>query len=129
MSEDFIKKSQKAAISFLKAYVEAYYYYAISPREADRWFVEEARIQFDPSILRAVASFEPNLRARRVEDVDVALREEHLRIMEEGAEFGYKLKLTAVKPDMRAAVDNTILSDALMQIRRNPLNLKRVEVR
>ena len=129
MSEDIMNKYPEAASAFLKAYIEAYYYYVAHQQTANKWFAKEARIQFDPSLLDVAASFEPNMKAQSIKDIDVNLTEDHIRSMQNGAEFGYSLKLTSVKPDMRTAVGHTLLLKALQKLQEKPLDFSRVEVR
>jgi len=129
LSEDFIKKHPDAAVAFLKAYIESYYYYATHQDRANQWFAEEARIQFDPSLLNMAGSFEPNLKAKSIEDIDIKIYERHIKMMEEGADFGFSLKLTAVRPDMRAVTDITLLSEAIQKLQEKPFDFLKVLVR
>jgi len=129
MSEEFIKRRPEAAISFLKAYVEAYYYYATHQQQANRWFAEEARIQFNPSLLDVAASFEPNVAVKSVEEIDVNIYERHVKMMEEGAEFAFSLKLTGVKPDVRRATDTSLLLLAMKKLHENGIDFSTVEVK
>jgi ABC-type nitrate/sulfonate/bicarbonate transport system substrate-binding protein len=129
MSEDFIQKHPDAAVSFLRAYMEAYYYYAIHRQQANQWFAEEARIQFDPSLLDVAGSFEPNLKSQSIKDIDVNIYERHIKMMEEGADFAFSLKLTAVKPNMRAATDTALLSKAIRKLKEKPTDFSKVEIR
>jgi len=129
MSEDFMNKYPEAASAFLSAYIEAYYYYVINQRTANKWFAEEARIQFDPSILDIAASFEPNMKAQSIKSINVNITEDHVQSMQRGAEFGYSLKLTTVKPDMKTAIEGTLLPKALQKLQESPIDYSKVEVR
>jgi len=128
MSDDFIEKHRGAAISFLKAYIEAYYYYITHQAQANDWFAKEARIEFDPSLLNVAASFEPNMKAHTLSQIDVGIHPQDIKTMEDGAKFAFTLRLTATKPDMAAVVDTTLLSEAEKQVSRSNFGSSKVEV-
>ncbi|MBS3057604.1 MAG: NrtA/SsuA/CpmA family ABC transporter substrate-binding protein [Candidatus Diapherotrites archaeon] len=113
MSEDFIKRNPAAAKNFLKSYVEAYYYYATHQKEANKWFMEEARIKFDESILDIAASYEKNLEAKTIAEIDVLITERHINQMQEIADLAYAQGLISGLPNIRKSTDNSLLEGAL----------------
>lgn len=128
MSEDFINKHPDSAKSFLKSLIESYYYYALNQRLANQWYVEEARIQFDPSLLDISASFEPNLRAKNIKDIDINIDDHHLAMMQEGAEFAFNIKLTSVIPNMKSATNSFLLSKAMIINQEKPIDFSKIRV-
>lgn len=94
MSEDFIKKHPDAAVDFLKSYITAFYYYATHQKEANMWFKEEAKLDFDTAVLDLAASVEPNLKATALEEININLSDNDIQIIQSGADFIYEQKLT-----------------------------------
>jgi len=117
MSEDFIQRDSEAAKNFLKAFIEAYYYYATHTQQADTWFRNESRLTFDPAVLELTASVEPNVKAKQPEDIDVWLREEHIQRMQEGADFIFEQGLTKTRVEMKKHIDLMLLQQALDELR------------
>lgn len=94
MSEDFIKKYPDAAVGFLKSYITAFYYYATHQKEANLWFKQEARLDFDTAVLDLAASVEPNLKVTTLEEIDINLSDNDIRTIQSGADFIYEQGLT-----------------------------------
>src|SRR3989338_351022 len=113
MSEDFIKKYPDAAKNFLKSYIEAYYYYATHQEEANEWYMAEARIEFDESVLGISASFEKNLEVKTISEIDVLITERHINQMQEIADLVYAQGLISSLPNIRKSTDNSLLEGAL----------------
>lgn len=117
MANEYIANQRPGAIRFLKSFIEAYYYYAMHQEQANMWFAEEARIQFDPALLNVAAAFEPNIKAQTIGDIDVSLSEHQILMMQEGAQFAYEQKLTDLVPDMKKSTDLSLLEEALSQLK------------
>lgn len=126
LSEDFIQQHPEATVAFIKSFIEAYYYYVTNQAQANQWFAEEARIQFDPALLDVAASFEPNMQAKEITDIDVRLTENHLAQMRAGAEFAYSRKLITAKPDLEQAFDTALVDQAEKLIAEEPLEWSNV---
>jgi len=94
MSEDFIKKNPDVVVGFLKSYITAVYYYATHQKEANMWFKEETKLDFDSSVLDLAASVEPNLKATTLEEVDISLSDKDIQTIQFGADFIFEQKLT-----------------------------------
>ncbi|MGE5473930.1 MAG: ABC transporter substrate-binding protein [Ignavibacteriales bacterium] len=118
MSDDFIAKNPDKATAFMKAYVKSYYEFIKNQAQANTWFVEEARIQFDPSILNVVSSYEKNIAIKDIKDIDLLINQDNIKMMEDGVEFAYKNKMIKVKPVMKDYVNNNLLQQALEQIKK-----------
>lgn len=128
MADQFIAAHPHAPIDFLKAYKEAYLYYATHQQEANQWFADEARLKYDLSLLSVAASFEPNLKAKSLDEIDVRLTDEHIREMQRGADFAFEQGMTKTKPDMRAAVNLSYLSEADKELKAAGFALSEVRV-
>jgi len=113
MSEELIERDREAAVNFIMAYIESYYHYVSNSEIANQWFADEARIEFEPSLLDIVASFEPNFYANSINEIDVSLSGADYAMMEAGAEFGVNQGMLSNLPDMRSAVDTTLLMEAI----------------
>ena len=119
MSEDFINKNQDASVRFIMAYIESYYFYVSNTEQTNQWFVDEARIEFEPSILDMVASFEPNFYAESINDINVIFNENDFAMMEAGIEFGLNQGIIKIKPDIKASVDTSLLIEAMDKFKKN----------
>lgn len=113
MSADFLRKQPEAAVRFLKSYRLAYAYYATHTSEANQWFIEETKTQLPAGVLDAAASFERNMKAKSLADVQVALADAEIAAIQEGADFGLAQQLTTNSPNMREAIDQSFLNSAV----------------
>ena len=113
MSEAFISKNPEAVVRFLKSYRLAYAYYATHQAQANSWFVEETKTPLPLGVLDAAASFERNMKAKSVADVQIGLSDEEIVAIQEGADFGLSQKLTLRSPNMREAIDQSFLRSAV----------------
>jgi ABC-type nitrate/sulfonate/bicarbonate transport system substrate-binding protein len=105
MSRDFITRHPAAPLNFLRAFREAYLYYACNTDEANNWFREESRLDFDTAVLDIAASVEPNVRAESIKDVRLTLNDEDLGIVQEAADFIYRQDLIQTLVDMHQHID------------------------
>lgn len=107
MSEKFIKSNPKAAAGFLAAFKLAYFYYAKHQDHADKWFAEATQGKFNLQILREVASIEPNLQQKNLQEMHIELSKKYLDILQGAANFAYDQKLIQSPVDILDAVDTT----------------------
>ncbi len=105
MSQDFISKQPQAPKRFLRAFTEAYFYYATHQEQANNWFKEASKLTFDTAVLDIAAAVEPNIKASSIRDVRITLTEEDLKVMGEAAEFIYKQGLIKNAVNMRDRVN------------------------
>lgn len=112
MSEDFLKKNPEAAVRFLKSYRLAYAYYATHATQANSWFIEETKTALPPGVLDAAATFERNMKAKSVNEVQIGISDSEIAAIQEGADFGLAQKLTTRSPSMREAIDQSFLNSA-----------------
>lgn len=105
MSEDFMKKNPGAAETFLKSYIIAYHYYAGHQQQANEWFREEARMKAGPEVLDLAASVEPNLKAKKLKDVNIGLSSRDISNIQSGADFIYDQKLTKEHVSVKDHID------------------------
>ena len=113
MSNDFIKNNPEAAKNFMKSYIESVYYYATHKKEANSWFIDEGRIKFDPSILDNIAEFEPNMKAEKLQDVNVLLSDEDIVTIKKRAEFAYKQKIITQLPNLNVLINQSMAENAM----------------
>lgn len=105
MARPIIERDPEAPVRFLKAFQEAVLYYARNTEQANRWFLEAAQLSFGPDVLALAAAVEPNLRARRIEEVSIALTPELIAGMQEAADFLLEQKLIRQRVDMASRID------------------------
>lgn len=129
VSDDFLTKYPDASVQFLEAVLEAWAYYATHVDQVNQWYITDARLSYDAAILRSAASVEPNQAAKSLKDVDLTLSEENIRTMEVGAAWAYQQHFTKVQPDVRAAVDQSILRRAVGASQAGSFELSQVGVK
>lgn len=105
MSNDFIAENPEAPERFLKAFTEAYFYYASHQDQANNWFRDASQLTFDTDVLDIASSVEPNVEAQNIDEIRITLTEDDLQIMEEAASFIYEQGLIDNPVDIRSRVD------------------------
>lgn len=113
MREDFIQNRRQNVINFLKSYIEAFYYYAIHQEQADSLYATEARIDIDPSLYKDISAIEPNMRARSINDVNVALTEDFQKVLQRDADLALELKILKNPLVMTNQIDSTLMNEAV----------------
>jgi ABC-type nitrate/sulfonate/bicarbonate transport system substrate-binding protein len=123
MSQRFSDAHPQAASGFLRALIDAYWYYVKHPERGNKWFLEEARLTLDPTILDKVANYEANMRTERISELRLSFTDEEMQSMQDGAAFGESQGMTSVLPDMTKAVNLRFLEDALRMPAAEPLGV------
>jgi ABC-type nitrate/sulfonate/bicarbonate transport system substrate-binding protein len=126
MSRDYIQQNPQAAINFLKSYVMGYYYYALHQDQANEWFAKNAQISFDPRLLDISASFERNLHANTLDNIQVRLSEQDIQVMQDGVNFAFDQGLINNKPNIVDYVNMQCLNDALREL--DPTLVNKIEI-
>ena len=116
MSREFIDENPDAPELFLKAFVEAYYYYSTHQEQANDWFKEASNLTFDNTVLGIAASVEPNLTTKTINEIRITLSENDLIVLDEASEFIYKQGLVSKKVNMRNYVDLSYAENAFQSI-------------
>jgi len=112
-SEDFLNKYPKGAVQFLKSYIEAFYFYAQNQKTANAWFKDASKLDFDLEVLDLAASVEPNLKAQKLEDIDIFLNEKDIVVIQSGADFIFDQGLTDKHiDDINQYIDQSYLQEA-----------------
>ncbi len=88
MNKEFLAKNSGIAKDLSQALKEAYAYYRKHKAEADKWFLEESKLNgADNKALEIAASFEPNLKVKKDKEIKVHFDEEDFTLMQKGADF------------------------------------------
>lgn len=88
MNKEFLKKNPNVAASVVSAFRDAYVYYNKNRKQADTWFMEEAKFDVKDSAALAIAiSLEPNIKAKNKKDVRMSFTDEDFQIMQKAAIF------------------------------------------
>ncbi len=104
-NKDFIAENKSFTKNFRKALVEAYAYYNKHEKEANTWFMEEAKMTDVPeSTWNHVKTFETNFKAKKSKDIKVSFNEDDFSVMQRGADFVEKA--TGKKINMKDFVGN-----------------------
>jgi ABC-type nitrate/sulfonate/bicarbonate transport system substrate-binding protein len=107
--EEFLRSHPDKLRGFLRAYRKAYVAYAANPKQANAWYAAESRLPLSDDDYAEIASFEPNLKARNIDEVDVRLTEEVLAEAERNAQIALEIGILKSKPDVRTASVTTLL--------------------
>ncbi len=103
MKKELVEKN-KLGPRLMDSVKSAYWYYNRNRKEANGWFADVARIEYDPSILDKAASFEPNLEKDSIDDIRVTLNEEDLKILKTVEKFMFEQKLISTRVDVDKVV-------------------------
>ncbi len=88
MNKDFLASNKGVAKNLAAALKEAYSYYKAHTQEADKWFIEEAKLAgVDSTVLAKTTVFEPNLKAKSDKDIRVTFNKEDFEILQRAADF------------------------------------------
>jgi sulfonate transport system substrate-binding protein len=88
MNKNFLEKNPGTAKNISLALKDAYIYYRKHKNEADKWFLEEAKLnEADTHALQIASSLEPNMFEKNDQDINVNFSDEDFLIMQKGADF------------------------------------------
>jgi len=93
MSDTFVGTSPGAEVRFMEAMYIAYDYYRTHTDQVDQWFLESAKLDFEPGVLTLAASVEPNLGVETRDHVRVWLNDEDVANLQEAADFMVEAEL------------------------------------
>lgn len=113
ISDDFITKHPEAAVQFLAAVLKAWAYFAAHTDQVNQWYIDDARLGYTPDVLAMAAKVEPNHSAISLKGIDLSLTEEHIATLERAAAWSFERGFTKTKPQMRLAVDTSLLARAM----------------
>jgi ABC-type nitrate/sulfonate/bicarbonate transport system substrate-binding protein len=116
MSEEYIEQHPDAPKIFLKAFIEAYYYFATHKSQANVWFKRDSQLTFDEAVLDLAASVEPNVQAKSIRDIDLDLQPQLVSKIQEGADFVFEQGLTAEHVQVAEHIDLSYLHQALAEM-------------
>lgn len=97
MSNEYLNSYPDDSKRFLKAFIESWYYYATHQEQADEWFREESRLQFDSKVLSIAAAVEPNVTARSPKEIRPTLDGEDLNTVQSAAKFIHDQGIASVE--------------------------------
>ncbi len=87
MRDPYVSDHLGADVRFMEALHLAYDYYRTHREQVDGWFLEAAKLDFDPEVLTLAAGVEPNLSADSRQEIRVALTDEDLSKLQGAADF------------------------------------------
>jgi ABC-type nitrate/sulfonate/bicarbonate transport system substrate-binding protein len=117
MSEEFIAKNPAAAAAFLAAVLESWAYFAANTDQVNKWYIDDAKLSYSPEVLASAAKVEPNYSAKSIDDIDLRLSEDHIATLEKGAQWSFDRGFAKTKANMKSAVDQTLLDQAIRSLK------------
>jgi len=110
MNQKFINHNPNIANHFMQSIYDAYDYYRQNRKQANEWFIKEAKLK--DANYRAcdiAASIEPNVWAKSRKEIRVSFTKDDFQIMQKGANFiAHRLRR---KINMRDYVSNEYVKD------------------
>jgi ABC-type nitrate/sulfonate/bicarbonate transport system substrate-binding protein len=105
MNKEFLEKNKGAAKKVAAALKDAYAYYRTHKDEADKWFMEEAKMTgVDSKALDIASGLEPNLKVKKDKDIKLTFTESDFALLQKGADFVGEM--TGKKIQMKDFVSN-----------------------
>ena len=89
MSKSYINSYPGAPEQFLKAFIEAVFYYSQNQSQANEWFRTSSQMPFSDEMLSLAASVEPNLKSQSIDDVSISFTPSLIIGMQDAADFIY----------------------------------------
>lgn len=109
MSEEFMAKNPDVATKFMAALGDAWDHYRSNVKQADAWFMEEAKLDnADDKALAIAASLEPNFKAKNRKAIRVSFNDDDFQVMQQGADF--MEPKVGKKVDMKKYVSNEFVT-------------------
>lgn len=105
MSKKFIAEHPSAPEEFLQAFYETYDFYRQNIGQADKWFIDEAKLDITPPAMEISASLEPNLNP--LNRISINFSEDDLKNLQDAADFIYSQKLVNQRVIMKDHVDTS----------------------
>jgi len=88
MNKEFLSANKGVAKKMATALKEAYSYYKSHTEEADKWFIEEAKLTgVDSAVLAKTIVYEPNLKAKSDKEIRVTFNKDDFAILQGAADF------------------------------------------
>lgn len=115
MSEQFIAKNPDAAVQLLVAIARAWDFFSRDPGPVIDWYIEDTLLGYSHEALIQAVSIDRNFEAGSLQDIDMALHEEHIRTLETNAAWGADVWETG--REIRQFVDQDLLKRAMEDIR------------
>lgn len=104
MDNAFVSKAPGADARFMEAMFLAYDYYRTHQAEVDQWFLEAAKLDFDPGVLTLAASVEPNLGVNTRDHVRVWLNDDDMANLQKASDFMVEAELLKQPFEVRGRV-------------------------
>ncbi len=105
MNKEFIKKHKGVGKKIVQAVYDAYDYYRQNKKQANKWFMAEAKLRnSDQKSCDIAASIEPNVWVKSRKNIRVSFNKDDFKIMQRGADFLISKIKTRV--DMKKFVTN-----------------------
>ena len=73
MSKQFIQQYPDGPVRFLKAIAVATLFYGQNKEMANKWFAEDARIEYNSPLLDEAASIDSNINASSINELELGL--------------------------------------------------------
>lgn len=105
ISDSYLKTNPDESKRFLQAFLQAWHYYATHQPQANQWFQEESRLEFDPRVLDLAASVEPNIKARTIIELRPTLNHADMETVQSAAKFIYDHGMAKVEIKMAVHYD------------------------
>lgn len=98
-NKKFLDSDKSSVAGFVRAISKAYEYYQKNTKQANAWFIEEAKSQASDEALDLAASLEPNMKSKTI---NLDFSDEDYKILQNAAKFVQKS--TGVLVDMKSRV-------------------------
>jgi len=87
-NKEFLDKNLGAKVKIINAFADGYDYYRQNVKQANNWFMTEAKIKgISHEACDKAASLEPNLKAKNKKDIRMTLNDEDIARLQRVAEF------------------------------------------
>jgi len=118
MSRNFIRDHPNAAVAYLRATIQAWFYFATHRQEMNEAYLKETALPIDDPMLEAIAGNEPNARVKSLEEIDLSLTPEYLGRLQQTIDLLAQRRLIARSFKIEDVVNSELLRNATQSLSR-----------
>jgi ABC-type nitrate/sulfonate/bicarbonate transport system substrate-binding protein len=112
-SRDMIEKRPAELESFLRAFKLSWYHFSQKPKQVNRWFSAESRLNVGDDVLDKCASIEPNRWVKSMSDLRLTFVAADYKVIDTAMDFLLDRGIVKTKFDYRKSMDFKPLETAL----------------
>jgi sulfonate transport system substrate-binding protein len=124
INRNFAQNHPDAVIAMLKSYVLSYLFTSQHRQQTDSWFAKVSGLE--KALIDRIKVIEPNLNAKSLKDVLIAVKEEDVAFAQQVADVMYEGKLLKRSVDLKKRIDMSYAEKALADLQQSEKIIERI---